>query len=36
MSSAVTEYRNEVQSGKFPTEAQSFPMDESVLAELDK
>lgn len=36
MSSAVTEYRNEVQSGKFPTEAQSFPMDESVLVELDK
>ncbi len=36
MSSAITEYRNEVQSGKFPTEAQSFPMDESVLAELDK
>jgi len=36
MSSAIIEYRNEVQSGKFPTEAQSFPMDESVLAELDK
>lgn len=36
MSSAVTDYHNEVKSGKFPTEAQSFPMDESVLAELDK
>ncbi len=36
MSSAVTEYHNEVKSGKFPTEAHSFPMDESVLAGLDK
>jgi 3-methyl-2-oxobutanoate hydroxymethyltransferase len=36
MSSAITEYRNEVKSGKFPTEAQSFPMDESILAELDE
>jgi 3-methyl-2-oxobutanoate hydroxymethyltransferase len=36
MSSAITEYHNEVKSGKFPTEAQSFPMDESVLAELSK
>ena len=36
MSSAVAEYHKEVKSGKFPTEAQSFPMDESVLAELDK
>jgi 3-methyl-2-oxobutanoate hydroxymethyltransferase len=36
MSSAVTEYHNEVKSGKFPTEAQSFPMDESALAGLDK
>jgi 3-methyl-2-oxobutanoate hydroxymethyltransferase len=35
MSSAVTEYHNEVKSGKFPTEAHSFPMDESVLAGLD-
>ena len=34
MSSAVAEYHAEVKSGKFPTEAQSFPMDESVLAEL--
>jgi 3-methyl-2-oxobutanoate hydroxymethyltransferase len=36
MSSAITQYLNEVKSGKFPTEAQSFPMDESVLAELKK
>ncbi len=36
MSSAIAEYHSEVQSGKFPTEAQSFSMDESVLAELDK
>jgi len=34
MSSAVTEYHNEVRSGKFPTEAQSFPMDESILSNL--
>jgi len=32
--SAVTEYRNEVTAGSFPTEEQSFSMDESVLAEL--
>ena len=36
MSSAITEYHNEVKSGKFPTEAQSFPMDESILAELGR
>jgi 3-methyl-2-oxobutanoate hydroxymethyltransferase len=36
MSSAITEYHNEVKTGKFPTEAQSFSMDESILAELDK
>ena len=36
MSSAISAYHEEVKSGKFPTEAQSFPMDESVLAELDK
>ena len=36
MSSAIAEYHNEVKSGKFPTEAQSFPMDESILAGLDK
>jgi 3-methyl-2-oxobutanoate hydroxymethyltransferase len=36
MSSAIAEYHSEVKSGKFPTEAHSFTMDESVLAELDK
>jgi 3-methyl-2-oxobutanoate hydroxymethyltransferase len=34
MSSAVTEYYNEVKSGKFPTEKHSFIIDESILAEL--
>ena len=34
MSKAMTEYLEEVKAGTFPTEAQSFPMDESVLAEL--
>lgn len=33
---AVTEYDNEVKSGSFPTDKQSFSMDESVLAELTK
>jgi len=31
---AVTEYHNEVKAGSFPTDKQSFSMDESVLAEL--
>ncbi|MBI4284101.1 MAG: 3-methyl-2-oxobutanoate hydroxymethyltransferase [Chloroflexi bacterium] len=31
---AVTEYYNEVKDGSFPTDKQSFSMDESVLAEL--
>ena len=35
MSTAVTQYHEEVTAGKFPTEANSFPMDESVLAGLD-
>ena len=34
--SAVTEYHNEVKAGSFPTEKQSFSMDESILAELTK
>lgn len=34
MSSAITAYYNEVRSGSFPTEKQSFSMDESILAEL--
>lgn len=33
---AITDYYNEVKSGKFPTEAHSFTMDESVLAGLDE
>ena len=32
--SAVTEYYNEVKGGIFPTDKQSFSMDESILAEL--
>ena len=36
MSSAVSEYYNDVKSGKFPTDEQSFSMDESILAELTK
>ncbi len=36
MSSAISAYHEEVKSGKFPTEAQSFPMDESILKDLDK
>lgn len=36
MSGAVTEYYNEVKSGKFPTEKHSFIMDEAVLKELEK
>ena len=34
MSSALTQYYQEVKAGSFPTEEQSFSMDESVLAEL--
>lgn len=36
MSTAFSQYFEEVKTGKFPTEAQSFPMDESMLAGLDK
>jgi 3-methyl-2-oxobutanoate hydroxymethyltransferase len=32
---AVTQYYNEVKSGEFPTAAQSFPLDESILAGLE-
>ncbi len=32
MSNAVSQYFEEVKSGKFPTEAQSFAMDEKILA----
>jgi 3-methyl-2-oxobutanoate hydroxymethyltransferase len=31
---AVTEYQNEVKSGAFPTEKESFPLDASVLTDL--
>ena len=33
---AVSEYDREVKAGSFPTEAQSFSMDESILADLAK
>lgn len=33
---AVIDYLNEVKTGIFPTEKQSFVMDESILAELEK
>ncbi|MFC2042429.1 3-methyl-2-oxobutanoate hydroxymethyltransferase [Chloroflexota bacterium] len=36
ISGAVKEYFEEVKTSKFPTEANSFPMDESVLVELKK
>jgi 3-methyl-2-oxobutanoate hydroxymethyltransferase len=36
ISNAVAQYLEEVKSGKFPTEAHSFTMDESILAEIDK
>ncbi len=36
ISKAVTQYHNEVKAGSFPTEKQSFSIDESVLAELTK
>ncbi len=36
MSNAITEYYNEVKGGSFPTEKQSFSMDERILEELTK
>ena len=36
MSNAITEYYNEVKTGSFPTEKQSFSMDERILEELTK
>jgi 3-methyl-2-oxobutanoate hydroxymethyltransferase len=33
---AATDYITEVQAGTFPTEKQSYIMDENVLAELEK
>jgi len=35
ISKAVTQYYNEVKAGTFPTDKQSFSMDESLLAELE-
>jgi 3-methyl-2-oxobutanoate hydroxymethyltransferase len=35
MSNAISQYSDEVLSGKFPTEENSFPMDESILAGLE-
>ena len=35
MSNAISEYNNDVIGGKFPTEANSFPIDESVLTGLE-
>ena len=36
MSTALAGYYDEVKTGKFPTEANSFSMDESILAGLTK
>jgi 3-methyl-2-oxobutanoate hydroxymethyltransferase len=36
MSNAITQYHNDVKNGGFPTEAQSFPMDEGIITELKK
>jgi len=36
MSSAITEYSNDVKAGSFPTDEHSFSMDESIIAELKK
>ena len=36
MSTAIQQYYDEVRAGKFPTKDNSFPMDESILAELKK
>ena len=36
MSAAIADYRDEVKDGSFPTEAQSFSMDENIIAELKK
>ncbi|MFH1639384.1 MAG: 3-methyl-2-oxobutanoate hydroxymethyltransferase [Chloroflexota bacterium] len=36
MLGAVTDYLNEVKAGTFPTEKQSFPIDESVMADLEE
>jgi 3-methyl-2-oxobutanoate hydroxymethyltransferase len=35
MSTAISQYHDEVKSGAFPTEANSFPMDEALLKDLE-
>jgi len=36
MADAISAYHKEVKAGEFPTDAQSFTMDESIIKELDK
>jgi len=36
MADAISQYNSEVKAGKFPTEAQSFTMDEKILLNLEK
>jgi 3-methyl-2-oxobutanoate hydroxymethyltransferase len=36
MSAAISEYYNDVKNGNFPTDKQSFSIDESIIAELKK
>lgn len=36
MADAISQYHSEVKAGKFPTEAQSFTMDERILLNLEK
>ncbi len=36
ISDAVSQYRDEVAAGKFPTDANSFAIDDTVMAELEK
>jgi 3-methyl-2-oxobutanoate hydroxymethyltransferase len=36
MSNAISQYRDEVTTGKFPAEENSFPMDENILNNLDE
>lgn len=36
MAEAISQFHNDVKNSKFPTDAQSFPMDESILTNLRK
>jgi len=36
MSTAITEYYKDVKAGSFPTDKQSFTMDEGIITELKK